>query len=144
MTMEITKKEEDRLIEAIKAAELSTSGEIKVHIEKECPLDNPFDRAIQIFDLLALHTTAQRNGVLFYLAYKDRKFAILGDHGINNKVGQDFWDSTANILKSHYKQNQFVDGLCNGITEAGIQLKKHFPYHANDKNELSDDISFGN
>lgn len=141
--MKITKTEEDQIISAIKNAEKATSGEIKVHLESECPLQNPLDRAAELFNILALDTTAERNGVLFYLAYSDRKFAILGDEGINKKVGQNFWDSTASILRSYFSKDEFVTGLCKGIEEAGIQLKTHFPYQSNDKNELSDDISFG-
>ena len=90
-----------------------------------------------------MHLTEERNGVLFYLAYEDRKFAVLGDKGIYEKVSQNFWDSTKDLLRSHFSKNQFSEGLCQGIAEAGLQLKKHFPYQSDDINELPDDISFG-
>lgn len=124
-------------------AEKHTSGEIKVHIEKECSSENPMERAKEIFEYLSLHKTALRNGVLFYLAYDDHKFAILGDKGIDDVVGQDFWDSTRNMLTFHFKKGEFLEGFCNGIFEAGQQLKTYFPYQTDDSNEISDEISFG-
>lgn len=138
-------REEDqqRIVAAIQEAEKQTSGEIKVHIEKKCDAKNVLDRATEVFGILNMHLTQDHNGVLFYLAYEDRKFAVLGDQGIFNKVPEDFWNSTKDLLRSNFANNRFSDGLCQGIIEAGIQLKKHFPYSSNDVNELPDDISFG-
>jgi len=136
-------EEQQRIIEAIRQAEKQTSGEVKVHIEKKCPTGDVMDRAKEVFGLLNMHLTEERNGVLFYLAYEDRKFAVLGDKGIYEKVSQNFWDSTKDLLRSHFSKNQFSEGLCQGIAEAGFQLKKHFPYQSDDINELPDDISFG-
>jgi uncharacterized membrane protein len=137
-------EEEQRLIiEAIREAELQTSGEIKVHIEKKCVHEDVMERAKEVFAFLELHRTEASNGVLFYLAYEDRKFAILGDKGIYEKAPLDFWDSTKDLLRSYFSQNQFAKGLCAGIAEAGQQLKTLFPYRADDINELPDDISFG-
>ena len=82
-------------------------------------------------------------GVLFYLAHEDHKFAILGDKGINEKVGQTFWDSTKDLLRENFKKGDFEKGLTLGITEAGNQLKHYFPYNTDDKNEISDEISRG-
>ena len=89
-----------------------------------------------------MHETAERNGVLFYLAVKDRKFAIIGDEGINQKVPLDFWDHIKSDMSRSFKEGLFTEGLCNAIKEAGKQLKAHFPYSHDDKNELSDEISF--
>ena len=125
------------------SAEKQTSGEVKVHIEKKCPNPDVMERAKEVFLTLNLHQTAQRNGVLFYLAYEDRKFAVLGDKGINEKVPADFWETTKRLLRSHFSQGLFLEGLCKGIDEAGFQLKSHFPYKSDDINELPDDISFG-
>ena len=136
-------KEQQRIVEAIQNAEKQTSGEIKVHIEKKCPSENALERAKEVFALLNMHLTQDHNGVLFYLAYEDRKFAVLGDKAIFEKVPEDFWDSTKDLLRSYFSDNRFAEGLCLGINEAGIQLKKHFPYSSDDINELPDDISFG-
>jgi uncharacterized membrane protein len=135
--------QQDRIVDAIHKAELKTSGEIKVHIEAETQGKDSFLRAKEVFEYLALHKTALRNGVLIYLAYEDRKFAILGDSGINEKVGAGFWDSSANLLKEHLIKNQIEEGLLKCIAEVGIQLQRHFPYLAGDTNELPNDISFG-
>ncbi|MFN3849255.1 MAG: TPM domain-containing protein [Spirosomataceae bacterium] len=135
--------EKDKIVSAIRAAELNTSGEIKVHIEEKCLADTPIDRAKELFFQLNLNKTAQQNGVLFYLAHGDRKFAVLGDAGIDKVVPADFWESTKDTLKSYFSQNQMVEGLCEGIKIAGEQLKKYFPYQSDDVNEISDDISIG-
>ncbi|MEZ5196516.1 MAG: TPM domain-containing protein [Bacteroidales bacterium] len=90
-----------------------------------------------------MHETEQRNGVLFYLALKNRKFAILGDVGINSVVPDNFWDDIRDKMLDHFRENEFVDGLIEGIMMAGQQLKEHFPYQRDDVNELPDDISFG-
>ncbi|MCF0053134.1 TPM domain-containing protein [Dyadobacter chenwenxiniae] len=138
-----SEKDQQRIIEAIKQAETQTSGEVKVHIEKKCPAPDVMERAKEVFLFLNLHRTALQNGVLFYLAYEDRKFAVLGDKGINEKVPHDFWNSTKDLLKQHFAKGEFIEGLVHGIAEAGFQLKIHFPYNSNDINELPDDISFG-
>lgn len=136
-------EEQQLIVAAIREAEKQTSGEIKVHIEKKCPADDVLDRAKEVFGLLDMHLTKDRNAVLFYLAYEDRKFAVLGDKGINEKVPSNFWDTTKDHLRSHFSQSRYAKGLCEGIQEAGSQLKIHFPYSSDDVNELPDDISFG-
>jgi uncharacterized membrane protein len=136
--------EEDKLqiSNAIRVAETSSSGEIRVHVENRCKED-VLDRAAYIFEKLEMHKTELRNGVLFYLAVEDRKFAILGDGGINEKVPADFWESTKEVVIEKLKESLYSEGLAEGIIMAGEQLKKHFPYQEDDVNELSDEISFG-
>lgn len=131
-----------QITNAIRVAETNTSGEIRVHIEKHCK-DDVLDRAAYIFEKLEMHKTALRNGVLFYLAVEDRKFAILGDGGINRKVAENFWESTKETVIAKLKEGLFAEGLADGIVMAGEQLKAHFPYQDDDVNELSDEISFG-
>ncbi len=138
----LSEADKKMIVDAIKEAELNTSGEIRVHIESHCK-GNVLDRAAYIFKKLKMHKTAQRNGVLFYLAYNDRKFAILGDAGINSKVPDDFWDTIKENMTEKFKEGKFAEGLSEGIKESGMQLKTHFPYQSDDVNELSDEISFG-
>ncbi|GAA4407181.1 TPM domain-containing protein [Nibrella viscosa] len=137
-----TAEQQQRIIAAIQKAELATSGEIRVHIEKKCSGDNPMERAIEIFGNLGMHQTAEHNGVLFYLATEDRKFAVIGDKGINERVPAGFWDSTKELLRTHFAAGNHTEGLCQGIAEAGRQLKQFFPRAHDDTNELSDEISF--
>ena len=135
---------EDKLLvkQAIEAAELNTSGEIRVHIESTLK-DDVLDRAAYIFKALNMHKTKDRNGILFYLAQESRKFAILGDAGINAKVPSDFWDIIKEKMQISFAEGKFAAGLSEGIMLAGEQLKTHFPYAKDDSNELSDEISFG-
>jgi uncharacterized membrane protein len=127
---------------AIAEAELNTSGEIRVHIDAKCAGD-PKEKAIQVFEHLKMHTTAQRNGVLFYVAMADKKLAILGDQGINAVVPEDFWDAIRDAMISAFKKGAFAEGLIEGILTAGQQLKSGFPLLENDENELSNEVTFG-
>lgn len=137
-----TEENKLQITNAVRVAETNTSGEIRVHIEKHCK-DDVLDRAAYIFEKLEMHKTNLRNGVLFYLAFDDRKFAILGDAGINQKVPENFWDKIKETVLEEFKQGNFAEGLSKGIIMAGEQLKIHFPYQKDDANELSDEISFG-
>lgn len=128
---------------SIQKAEKNTSGEIKVHIEKHCKTE-VIARAVELFHQLKLQKTEQRNAVLIYIAIQDKAFAIIGDDGINQKVPANFWDSTKELMLHNFKQQKIVEGITAGIEMAGEQLKTFFPYSQDDKNELSDDISFGN
>lgn len=135
-------EDQQRIVDAIRQAERATSGEIRVHVEPHCVTPDPVQRAIEVFAQLDMHQTQQQNGVLFYLAYVDHRFAIIGDQGIDAKVPGNFWESTKDLLRGHFAAGQYVEGLCRGIERAGQQLKQYFPYTSDDKNELADDISF--
>ena len=136
-----TKEQQAQILAAVREAEKSTSGEIRVHIETSITGD-VLDRAAWVFKKLGMQKTAERNGVLFYLAVRDRKFAIIGDAGINAKVPSGFWDEIFLLLQKNFKENKFTQGLSEGILLAGKQLQTHFPHRKDDINELSDEISF--
>jgi uncharacterized membrane protein len=127
---------------AIQSAELDTSGEIRIHIENNCP-GEVLDRAAQVFKLLNMQKTELRNGVLIYLAVKNRKFAIIGDKGINAVVEEDYWELLKARMLESFRQNKFADGLADTVKDIGRKLKVHFPFKSDDKNELPDDVSFG-
>jgi len=127
---------------AIAAAELNTSGEIRVHIDNLCKED-VLDKAANIFHELKMDATVLKNGVLFYLAVKDQKFAIIGDKGINEKVPADFWDQIKDTMLINFKEQKFTEGLSLGIELAGEKLKLYFPISHNDTNELTNEVSFG-
>ena len=137
-----TKEEKELIKSAVKEAELNTSGEIRVHMDNHCKED-VMDRAAWWFGKLEMQLTEQRNGVLFYLAVKDHKFAILGDAGVNAVTQDDFWDLIKEKMAGHFSEGEFATGLREGILMAGQSLKEHFPYQDEDVNELSDEISFG-
>ena len=133
---------EEEVINAIQIAEKHTSGEIRVHIEKGSKTD-ALERAKEVFHILKMDNTKLQNGVLIYLDIKHRRFSICGDKGINAVVAPDFWNSTKDIMELHFKQGKFKQGLIEGILIAGEQLKKHFPWQEDDRNELTDTISKG-
>ena len=137
-----SREEKEIIKSAVKEAELNTSGEIRVHIDNHCKED-VMDRAAWWFEKLEMQKTEQRNGVLFYLAIKDKKFAILGDAGINAVTPEDFWDQIKEKMLASFKEGAFANGLKEGILMAGEALKSHFPHQDDDVNELSDEISFG-
>ena len=87
--------------------------------------------------------TRDRNGVLFFVVPARRKFVVLGDRGIHEKVGQEFWDRVVAVVSDKFREGDFTEGLVRGIEEVGEQLATHFPHEADDKNELSDKIDFG-
>ena len=137
-----TSEQQKSIQQAIADAEFNTSGEVRVHIDDTCK-ENVLDMAAQTFHRLKMDKTELRNGVLFYLAVTDKKFAILGDKGINIKVEENFWDNIKEEMLSHFKKDQFTEGLSKGIKMAGEKLKTHFPLQSNDTNELNNDMSFG-
>jgi len=132
--------EQQRIKSAVEDAERHTSGEIRVCIEKNCS-ENVLHRAAKYFHKLDMHKTKLRNGVLIYVATVDRKFAIIGDKGINKAVPANFWDDTKEDMLEHFKLGNLVEGITTGIAIAGDHLQKYFP-HLADKNELPDDIAF--
>ena len=122
----LTPKEEAEIVEAIRIAECDTSGEIRVHIEQKCDID-VYEHALDVFHILKMDNTIQRNGVLLYVAVDNKSFVIFGDQGINNIVGADFWNSTRDKISSQFKSGNFKQGLIDGIKEAGKALSQHFP-----------------
>lgn len=131
--------EQHEISHAVGLAENHTSGEIRVCVERLCE-SNPLDRAAYYFEKLGMDKTALKNGVLIYLAVDDKKFAIIGDKGIDAKVPEDFWEATKNIMSHHFREHQFIEGIVAGIHEAGQQLKHYFPVANDDINELPNEV----
>ena len=136
----LSKADEQEIVQAIIEAEKNTSGEIRVHLEEHTE-KSPLDRAQEVFFELHMHETQDRNGVLFYVGVADKKFAIIGDEGIDKVVESDFWDCTKDTVIANFKEGNFKKGLVEGILRAGERLKKYFPYQSDDTNELSNEIS---
>lgn len=134
--------EERHLVEqAIAGSELHTSAEIRVHLETSYSGDI-LDRAATVFARLNMHRTRLRNGVLIFLGIENKKFAIIGDIGINRLVPENFWNNTRTIMESHFRNSEFGKGLAEGVRLAGEVLGIHFPHQQDDRNELSNEISF--
>ena len=138
-----SEKDKETLIQAIKEAEKRSSAEIRIHIENHCS-GAVLDRATAVFHKLEMHKTELRNGVLIYLALKDRQTAIIGDMGINALVPKEFWQNCYDTMAAHFSQGDFVGGIVSAIENFQDDLGKLFPHQPDDVNELSDEISFGN
>lgn len=129
---------------AIQNAERCTSGEIRVYVERHCRYVDPLDRAAEVFTGLQMERTEARNGVLVYVALKDRQLALFGDKGIHERVGVVFWNQQVKTILSHFNKANYAGGIAEVVREIGKALQQHFPYDPDtDKNELPDDIVFG-
>jgi uncharacterized membrane protein len=136
--------DDGRIKEAIVAAEKQTSGEIRVSVSRYF-WGNVRRVAEKAFDRLGMRATQDRNGVLFFVVPSRRRFAVIGDEGIHQKVGQEFWDKVVASMADDFRAGKFNEGLVRGIGECGRLLAAHFPYQGEkDVNELPDDIDFGN
>ena len=134
-------EQEAAIVGAIRAFELRTSGEIRVHVEHKLRRP-PVDEAVKVFEQLNMTETRERNGVLILLAPGQKAFAIIGDSGIDAVTGPDFWQGASAAMKPHFAKGDYVTGLVEGIRIAGEALAEHFPYREDDTNELPDDISY--
>lgn len=139
-----TAEENDLIVRAIGSAEQRTSGEVRVYVESKCRFVDALDRAVEVFHALKMHETADRNGVLVYVAMKDHQLAIYGDEGIHRKVGTEFWNVELQHMLKEFNKEHYAEGIACVVREIGEVLVKHFPYDkTTDKNELPDDIVFG-
>ena len=142
--MIFSKEEEARIVQAIRAAERRTSGEIRVFVEDFCLRDHPVERAAEIFHLYGMFNTKEQNGVLIYLAEKSRQFAFWGDTGSHDKVGFQFWETEKQLLRAHLQRDEAATGICEVVRQIGTRLHNYFPADENhNDNELPDDIIYG-
>lgn len=138
-----TPDEHASIVNAIRAAEKRTSGEVRVFVESRCSYVDPVDRAVEVFFGLKMEKTEDRNGVLLYIAMKDHQLAVFGDKGIHEKVGTDFWNNEVRQMLSSFSKHNYAEGIVKIIADIGEALVAHFPYENEDRNELPDDIVFG-
>ncbi len=135
----IEQLEDQRIVAAIQLAEAATSGEIRVFVTRHSPVD-PLAEALRQFSKLGMTRTPQRNAVLLYLVPLSRTFAIVGDEGIHQRCGQDFWDRVREEMSRRFKVGDFTGGVIAGIQSAGTELARHFPKVAGDQNDLPDSV----
>jgi len=139
-----TADEKERIVEAIRLAEIETSGEVRVFVESKNPFMDPIDRAAEIFFKLKMQDTKDRNGVIVYVATKHKELALFGDEGIHKAVGSSYWNDEVKKMIALFSTNNVCEGMVQCIRQIGQTLKEKFPYSpTDDKNELSDDIVFG-
>src|SRR5262249_18865048 len=135
-----SKADLDAVAEAISHAERSTAAEIRVHLDHRCAED-AMARAVEVFERLHMHRTADRAGVLLYLAMDDHKVAVIGDTGIHQRVGQGYWDGLIARVIRHLREGRPREALVGAVAELGAVLATHFPRRRDDRNELSDRVS---
>ncbi|HOE68739.1 MAG TPA: TPM domain-containing protein [Candidatus Omnitrophota bacterium] len=135
-----SRSEKSRIVSAIREAEKNTSGEIRVHLERRVKGDI-LEHARRVFERIGMTKTKDRNGVLIFLAVRDKQVAIIGDRGIHEKVPEGFWDSEIALMRGCFRERKFAEGVVRAILKAGEKLKAFYPYHDEDQNELADDIS---
>jgi uncharacterized membrane protein len=140
----LSASQEEQVVNAIRAAEKNTSGEVRVYVESRCRFVDPVDRAIEVFFGLKMNDTDDHNGVLIYVALKDHQLAVYGDEGIHARVGKQYWQNSVKQMLQLFNNKDHVAGICQTVNTIGQTLAKEFPYEANDdKNELPDEIVFG-
>lgn len=136
-------EEQQQIVDAIKQAETHTSGEVRVFVEPHCKWVDAVDRAREIFFNLKMEQTKDRNAVLFYIAIEDHQLALFADEGIYQRLGADYWHAEVKKIIAAFTKHDYAGGIALCVTDIGQALKEHFPYEANDKNELPDEIIFG-
>lgn len=136
----LSEEEEQEIVEAIRQAELNTSGEIRVHIEKTTDISH-YNRALEVFRMLKMFNTKAQNAVLLYVAVEDHQFVIYGDKGIDAVVLENFWDTTKDVIQKWFKKGDFKQGIIEGVLKTGEELKAHFPWSESDEDELPNEIT---
>lgn len=138
----LSEADRQRVSAAIREAEMRTSGEIRVHLEDHIE-DDVLDHAAFVFEELDMHKTKDRNGVLIYISVSDRKVAVIGDKGINERVPENFWNDVLGVLRSHFAAGSRADGICEAVAMVGEKLVAFHPHQRDDRDELSNDVSIG-
>jgi len=136
----LSRLDHDRVVAAIGAAEARSRGEIRVHVARR-KVEEPQRAAAALLEKLGMTATAERNGVLIFVAPASQRFAVVGDKGIHEKCGDGFWKDVASAMEEDFRQGRFTDGIVKGVTRAGEALAAHFPRTGPDRNELSDEVS---
>lgn len=135
----IEQLQNDQIVAAVRTAEAKTSGEIRVFISRK-EISDPMAAAQEEFTRMGMTNTADHNGVLIFVAPRSQKFAILGDQGIHERCGENFWREVAEQMTAHFKKAEFTEGIVSAIQKAGTLLAEHFPRRTDDKNELPDAV----
>ncbi|MEO8823301.1 MAG: TPM domain-containing protein [Ginsengibacter sp.] len=139
-----TDEQNKKIVHAIRDAETQTSGEVRIFVESRCKYVDALDRAKEIFDNLEMEKTDLRNGVIFYIAIKDKQLAIFADKGIHEATGDEYWKNAVKEILSVFSKENITEGITTSIYKIGEALKTYFPYNQEiDKNELPDEIIFG-
>ena len=139
----LSRLDHDRIVAAIKEAEAQSSGEIRVYVQRGELDGDALVEAQAKFKRLGMERTRERNGVLIFVVPRARKFAVVGDEGVHQKCGDQFWQQLVERMRAHFQKENFTDALVEAIEEAGKLLATHFPKTSAPRNELPDEIIEG-
>jgi uncharacterized membrane protein len=139
----ISQLDHDRIVRAIRESETKTSGQIRVYVQRGKLAGDPVIAAQEKFHKLGMDATKERNGVLIFVLPRARKFAVIGDEGVHQKCGDEFWQQLVKRMRAHFQKENFTDALVEAIEEAGDLLARHFPKTSAPRNELPDEIVEG-
>ena len=136
----LSRLDHDRIVSAIREAESRTSAQIRIYLQRGELKGDPLGDAQRQFQQLEMHKTRERNGVLIFIAPRAQKFAVVGDEGIHQKCGAEYWQGVVDQMREHFKGERFSDAIVTGISEVGTALAKYFPKSETGTNELPDEI----
>src|SRR5437762_3171200 len=139
----LSRLDHERIVRALKDAEASTSGQIRVFIQRGRLEGDALPVAQKKFQQLGMEKTRERNAVLIFVVPRARKFAVIGDEGVHQKCGDEFWQQLVEKMRVHFQNEHFTDALVEAIEETGKLLARHFPRSSASTNELPDNIVEG-
>ncbi len=129
------------IVKAIGEAEKNTTAEIRVYLSKRWLDRHPYHRAKTLFFKHGMDQTKHRNGTMLYVNLRCKKFAIFGDEGIHQKVGQSYWDLIAKNLALDLKSTHSENAIARAVFSVGEKLKEFFASDGTENpNELSDAV----
>ena len=127
---------------AVRAAELRTSGELRVCISRFYFWGDVRRAGERAFRHLKMERTRHRNGVLLFVVPLRRRFVVLGDVGIHQLVAPGFWSDVAARLGAAFKAGERTGGLERAVAEIGEALAARFPPAPGPNvNELPDEVA---
>ena len=115
-----------RIQAAIREAEAGTTGHIAVRVIPDREVD-AFARAKEEFEHAALHNEPHRNASLILIAPVARKFAVLGDREMHDRVGDAFWAAVVTEMRPFFAKNDLRGGILHAIERIGRELHTYFP-----------------
>lgn len=138
----LSDEEISALVEVIRTSEAYSTGEIRVHIDSSTDQVNSAEVAFKTFCELGMYKTRDRNAVLFHINFHQKYLTIIGDENIHQKVSQSFWDEIHDEMTSKFSQFQYFQAIKEAVLKTGVELKKYFPIHGDNPDELSNEITF--
>ena len=133
-----------RISNKIKEMEKITAGEICVSIKEKRNLlkkkKSVRSLAEEEFFKLGIQNTRDKTGILIFILLEGRKFYILADSGINEKVNEGTWKSIKDEMQSMFLKGEFSKGILHGVNQVGKILSQYFPVKSDDTNEISNRV----